>query len=339
MALRDGHNPKLARALTSCRSCLAWGMTYSQGVCMACYNFAGRNKSAGDCGTCARRELLKKGYCRLCWTQAALERPAGPGTPLAPYVRNVQHQQLFLADLNRRRAAPRKFPRRYATKGHPLKAPPPAAVRPRVEGFQLALFIVPRCYRYGRVDLRSEQVPENPWLAWALHLAHTMAESRGFDPAVRRRLNRTLIMLLAEHRGGELIRSSDFHHVLRKRGASVEHTSEILQKMDVLLDDLPATFEKWLQRKLDGLAPGIRSETERWARTLHDGGPRSRPRSADTAKIYLRLVRPALLEWSTRYLECPRFRGHLSAWVCRTRQEGCGVHATYSSPVPRGVPS
>ena len=38
-------------------------------------------------------------------------------------------------------------------------------------------------------------------------------------------------------------------------------------------------------------------------------------------------------------LECPRFRGHLSAWVRRTRQEGCGVHATYSSPVPRGVPS
>jgi transposase len=39
------------------------------------------------------------------------------------------------------------------------------------------------------------------------------------------------------------------------------------------------------------------------------------------------------------YLECPRFCGHLSAWVCRPGQEGCGVDATQSSPVPGGVPS
>ena len=38
-------------------------------------------------------------------------------------------------------------------------------------------------------------------------------------------------------------------------------------------------------------------------------------------------------------LECPRFCGHLNAWVRRTRQEGCGVHATQSSPLPGGVPS
>jgi len=38
-------------------------------------------------------------------------------------------------------------------------------------------------------------------------------------------------------------------------------------------------------------------------------------------------------------VECPRFCGHLNAWVRRTRQEGCGVHATQSSPLPGGVPS
>jgi Domain of unknown function (DUF4160) len=38
-------------------------------------------------------------------------------------------------------------------------------------------------------------------------------------------------------------------------------------------------------------------------------------------------------------VECPRFCGHLSAWVCRPGQEGCGVYATQSSPVPGGVPS
>jgi site-specific recombinase XerC len=199
-------------------------------------------------------------------------------------------RSLFLADLSRRRAVPRAFPCRYGT------------VRPRVDELQLPLFIVPREYRYGRVDLRSSPAPENSWLAWALNLAHTMAESRGFDPKVHRALNRTLVMLLGEHRDGELIRSSEFHQALRDRGTSIEQTSEILQKMGVLLDDRPATFEKWLQRKLDGLAPGIRSETERWARTLHDGSPRSRPRSPHTVKKHLRHARHALLEWSARYL-------------------------------------
>jgi hypothetical protein len=38
-------------------------------------------------------------------------------------------------------------------------------------------------------------------------------------------------------------------------------------------------------------------------------------------------------------LECPRGRGHLIAWVCPTRLEGCGVHAKDASAVSRGVPS
>jgi hypothetical protein len=38
-------------------------------------------------------------------------------------------------------------------------------------------------------------------------------------------------------------------------------------------------------------------------------------------------------------LECPRGGGHLMAWVCPTRLEGCGVHAKDASAVSRGVPS
>ena len=38
-------------------------------------------------------------------------------------------------------------------------------------------------------------------------------------------------------------------------------------------------------------------------------------------------------------LECPRGRGHLIAWVCPTRLEGCGVHAKDASAVSRGVSS
>ncbi len=283
--------------------CLSWGAMNRKGLCTACDNFArpDRDRQVSRCGTCGRRRPLKKSHCRLCWAQAELERPTGPGTLLAPYLAKVRHQQLFLADMTYCRSPPpRSFPRRYGVKGRPLTPAPPVVGRP-VEWPQLRLFDAPRYYRYGRVDLRSGPAPENPWLKWALHLAHTIAESRGFDPVVRRALNRTLIMLLVEHRAGELIRSSDFHHVLRERGTSIEHTSEILRMMGVLLEDLPATFEKWLGCALEGLTPSIRSETERWLRTLHDGGPRSRPRSPATAGNYLRAVKPALLEWSARY--------------------------------------
>jgi site-specific recombinase XerD len=268
-------------------------MTYCRGVCLACYNFAGRNKLSGTCGACGRDELLKKGYCRLCWAQAELERPTGPHYPLAPYVRDVRHQQLFLADLNRRREQPRVATHRYCTQIRPQRPP-------RLEWPQLQLFTTRRIYHYGRFDLRTDLIPENPWLECALHLAQTTAEARGFGEPTRGDLNRTLVMLLANHREGELIRASDFHDVLRERGVSIERTVEILARMGILDDDRPArsTFERWLDGKLDGLAPGIRSETERWARALRDGSARNPARKPETLANYLRAVRPALLAWS-----------------------------------------
>jgi len=296
VAPREGNKAEYMRSVTSCRSCLAWGMTYCQGVCLACYNFAGRNKHLGVCGACARHELLKKGHCRLCWAQAELERHTGPHSPLTPYVRAVRHQQLFLADLNRRREQPRAATRRYCTQIRPAR-------RPRVTHPQLALFDAPRVYRYGRFDLRTDLIPENPWLEWALHLAQTTAEARGLSEPTRGDLNRTLVMLLAEHREGESIRCSDFYGVLRERGVSIERTTEILARMGILNDDRPAicTFERWLTGKLDGLTPGIRSETEQWARALHDGSQRTRPRDPETIANHLRSARPALLQWSRDY--------------------------------------
>ena len=53
---RDGTGRKIARSVTSCAECLAWGLTYCQGVCLACYNFAARYRGhAGECAACRRR--------------------------------------------------------------------------------------------------------------------------------------------------------------------------------------------------------------------------------------------------------------------------------------------
>ncbi|MFE4723433.1 hypothetical protein ACFRLW_45165 [Streptomyces sp. NPDC056728] len=77
---------------------------------------------------------------------------------------------------------------------------------------------------------------------------------------------------------------------------------EVLADIGVFQDDRTPSFEQWLERKLDGIAPGIRRDVEHWARLLHDGGPRSRPCDEATVWGYdLNRIRPVLLEWSVLY--------------------------------------
>lgn len=76
MAARDHDGTVVPRTVTSCADCFAWGLTYAQGICLPCYNFAAPHKGypTGECGACARLQRLKQGYCRLCWCQARDER-------------------------------------------------------------------------------------------------------------------------------------------------------------------------------------------------------------------------------------------------------------------------
>jgi hypothetical protein len=187
-------------------------------------------------------------------------------------------------------------------KGLPRKPPPPPAARPRPRWAQPPLFAPPtREYRYGRIDLRKQPAPDNPWVSWALHLAHSLAETRGWRGDALRAVNRALVMLLADHADGEMIRRSDFDQVLRQRGDGPGHVAEILQTMGIMLDDRRPAFDTWLENKLHDLAPAIAEQAHRWARALRDGGPRSRPRHEKTVRICLTAVLPALRDWSARY--------------------------------------
>ncbi|WP_433195750.1 hypothetical protein ACQP1G_42280 [Nocardia sp. CA-107356] len=290
--------------MTSCADCLAWGLTYARGMCMACDNFASRQYRhlVGDCGACRRWVPLKNGYCRLCWCQAKLDRALVTdhlNEPLAPYLPHVRYHQLFLADLYNRRARPPvpAMPRLTGRAHTPL-----VAHDPRGDGAQLALFTdLPRTYRPRSIDLRSVAVPDNPWLAWGLHLAHVLGETRGFGPSVRSRINRHLVTLLATHHDGDTVRVSEFAHVLHRHGGGVNHVIDILSAMGVLVDDRPNVFDTWLAAKREGLAPAIADHLDGWARVLRDGGPRRHPRQHGTIVGYVLAVRPALLSWSERY--------------------------------------
>jgi hypothetical protein len=285
------------------------GLTYRQGVCLACYNFAARYRHhVGECTACQSRLPLRDGYCRLCWCQARCDRAAAAADArsavvLASWLADVRHHQLFFADMDSRHAAPRTLARRRGAKGRPRKPPPAPAGQPRPSGIQLALFdpVPARDYQEVRFDLRHGQAPANPWLAWALHLAHVAGEARGWHPVTRRGMQRVLVTLLAGHHDSEVVAASAGHEVAGRHSISSHNVTEILTAMGIVADDRPDLFTIWLDARISDLAPGVAREARRWAVTLHDGGPRTRPRTPDTARTYLRAIRPALLAWSARY--------------------------------------
>jgi hypothetical protein len=281
---------------------LAWGLTYCRELCAPCYTFARENLTEGACGACGRTQHLKKGYCRLCWCQAVLDRPGGPDKSLTPYLKAVRHHQLFFALMFQHLGTPRAAPRRPGANGRAPKPAPPVAGRPRVDWVQLVFFedTSARLYHWGRIDLRNGPAPDNPWLAWGLHLAHTMAETRGFGSVKFSSLNQALVMLLVGHADGDMIRTSDFKEIVRRHSGSVRHTVELLDAMGILIDDRTPTFDSWLEAKLDGLAPGIGAEVGRWVRVLHEGGPRSGAHQVIAHK-YLCTAHAALVEWSSRH--------------------------------------
>lgn len=294
--------------VVSCRHCLAWGVPNRSSRCQPCREFEARHRqSVGPCQACRRRLPLWKGFCRLCWCQAWIDRgPVSRDSELLPFAQAVRHQQLFLAYIPKPISnvvrPPRKRGVGTGSRGVTRKLPPPVAGRPGPRPVQLRLMDdLRRTYRPGEYDLRREPVPDNPWLAWALHLAHTMAETRGWSRVVLGALNRNLVMLLAGHLDGALIRYSDYHTVVRGSIASVGRVTEVLQAMGVLLDDRPDTFDSWLTGKLAPLPSPIRSDVLRWARQVRTGTPRLRQRSEHTVRVYIYVLLPILADWSQRH--------------------------------------
>ena len=279
----------------SCMTCFAWGLLPGR-YCSACYSFA-QNHDVGECAGCCRAVPLKKDYCRLCWCQASLEAK-GQVTVLGPYLQRVCHHQLFFAWMQRpRQPGPRlgKCGRRPVT-----PQPAPAVLRSPVTGcVQLRLFDSPR--DFTRFDRRQHGNLDNPWLLWAQHTAQRIGEARGWTRWVASDVDRALVILLSHHVEGETIRYSELFPALRARGLSVERTVEVLDQLRLLDDDRVPAFQRWLERKLADLAPGIRRDTEAWLRRLRDGGPRSRPRDINTIWAYLNETRPILLDWSTHH--------------------------------------
>jgi hypothetical protein len=107
--------------------------------------------------------------------------------------------------------------------------------------------------------------------------------------------------VLSRHQPGDAVRYSEVVSLQQALDISARRTAEVLQEMGLLNDDRPPPLEDWLERKLDGLAPGIGGDVGAWLRNLRDGGPRSRPRDPGTVMNHMHYARPVLLAWSCQY--------------------------------------
>ncbi|MER7837038.1 hypothetical protein ABTY98_14295 [Streptomyces sp. NPDC096040] len=164
---------------------------------------------------------------------------------------------------------------------------------------QLTLFTVTRDFRRFDRELHADLA--NPRLVRAQQAARTLGEARGWSRWITSDVNRALVIVLSGFREGESIRYSELFAALRVRGLPVVRTVEVLDLLGLFADDRAPVVDRWLERKLDGMPPGIRRAVEAWVRTLLDGGPRSEPRSRHMTWAYLGEIQPVLLEWSSRY--------------------------------------
>lgn len=288
----------------SCLDCLAWGVL--QGYrCTACDRMRKDHPGEAECAGCRRVLTVRKRYCRLCWCQAGAEAKAagrrqmrrGAVSALASHPDGFAHHQLFFAYPRLRR--PRRQPRKQDRRGGLPAPPPPAASRPSSDRLQLVLFEAAR--DFTRFDEQRHAESDNPWLAWALYRAYLLAEARGWGQRTRKHVRRGLAIALSQYAAGEVIRHTQILPALVVRCISTERVAEVLTEMGVFVDDRRPSFDGWLERKLDGLAPGIRRDVEDWARARHHGSARTRPRHRVTVANNLSYALPILLTWSSRY--------------------------------------
>lgn len=285
----------------SCTGCFAWGQLPGR-FCRGCYTY-GQLHAVVACAGCRREVAVHEehGYCRLCRAQATWASKeagvTGRDRLLLPFLLQVKHQQLFFANMQR----PRNGGPPVGKAGrHRLRVKPPVACPPPVTNWHQPE-LVSAARDFGRFDRRQHADLNNPRLVRARREALALGEARGWTRWIASDVDRALVIVLSGHVEGEVIRYSEIFLPLRSRGLSVGHTAEVLDRLGLFDDDRTPSVDRWLARKLDGVAPGIRRTADNWARTLLDGGPRAQPRALSTARGYLHEVRPALLEWSDRY--------------------------------------
>ncbi|WP_326647353.1 MULTISPECIES: hypothetical protein [unclassified Streptomyces] len=172
-------------------------------------------------------------------------------------------QQLFFANLQ----WPKNGGSRVGKAGRrPLKPTPlPEPHRVTTTSTQLTLFTVSRDFHRFDRELHADLA--NPWLIRARQAARALGEARGWSRWITSDVNRALVIVLSGFREGESIRYSELFPALRVCGLPVVRIAEVLDRLGLFVDDRAPAVDRWLERKLDGMPPGIHRAVEAWVRT------------------------------------------------------------------------
>lgn len=281
-----------APLITSCRDCLAWGITRTHGgVCQACRGWNKRFPTPQQCSSCQRIVPLNaRGYCRLCCRQANLVR--SPHHAVDVVKANRHGQQLFIADLFRQKRP--KPPASSRSAGWPSQYP--------VAHRQLTLVNVDRDYTAVRP---SELAVPRPDLAAALdRVLADHAHRHGWGKGLASNTRNAIRMLLAtQDTPGAPITASAAAAVTTSRSLdNLKSVLEILAAAGMLDDDRQPTLDAYVDRQVAELPDPMANELREWFRVMRDGSttpPRSRPRDPATIRARIGSAAPAVHTWAT----------------------------------------
>ncbi|WP_067132106.1 hypothetical protein [Microtetraspora malaysiensis] len=149
-----------------------------------------------------------------------------------------------------------------------------------------------------------------------------MREERGWSRNVFAAVERTLVLLLAEHPADEPVAYAQLDR-LRGRGRSIKRTAEVLTELGLLDEQRPKAILAWTDRRTSTLPANFKTDVRDWLTWLHTGDARTRPRSDTTLYVYLGTVQPILESWATtrKHLrEVTREEAHAAVEALRGRR-------------------
>lgn len=277
----------------ACVECHAWGATRTnKWLCHACMNWRHKYPTVGACRSCGNHHHVGRGdVCRLCWRQASDAREATkrerPYRPIDVIGSNQHGQQLFLADMGRRRA-----PRRSRITNPPRS---PRRRPPR----QLDLFDAPPDTWASRHGLPEPAKTARSNRLEALVREHGARHGWSRNTILRTRL--AMRVLAGRQRPpAERFRVSDIMQ-LAELDLYAAPILAVLGEAGLLEDDRVPAIIEWFERHTADLPPVMRDELSVWFDVLHNGStttPRSRPRSPTTIRIRLNWAMPTLQVWA-----------------------------------------
>lgn len=285
------------RTVESCRDCQAWGVGRIHAwLCEAC-RFWRKKYAEGTCRACGVIAAVNEDQgCRLCWHQFLAAGGRKGGADLLDA--NRFGQQLFIANLRHASAGQRRGTRRHRTQQS--TADPPLVFTP-VAHRQLVLFPAPpRDPQRGRVY--GFPAPTDPVMAAFLdRFVVDYAEARGWSLTATKIVRRGLTIALGlQDTPGAPLRATDVLK-LQPVGTNTLRLLEVCDAAGLLEDDREPAVDKWFSTAVAGLPEQMRHELGRWYVVMTRGSvtpPRSKPRSEQTIRLYLRWSLPAMKSWA-----------------------------------------